>query len=275
MTGQPAKPVRFGDLGVRVLSGVALAALASLDLLFGGIWVTVLAAVATALMLWELHRMVTGEGGLDPPAPALIVAGLAGVAAVAATSVAGIAWGGALLGLGVLCLAGCAGDRTRFLWLAGGLVYIGIAMAYATVIRDTPRLGLAAVVWLILVVVAADVGAYFAGRSIGGPKLWPAVSPNKTWSGALGGLALAFLVAMLFATVIGWPVLPVAIIAIGVALASQAGDLLESTVKRHFGVKDASRLIPGHGGVMDRLDGLMGGLWFFALYDLLGGRLGG
>ena len=123
----------------------------------------------------------------------------------------------------------------------------------------------------VLVVVAADVGAYFVGRRVGGRKLWPAVSPGKTWSGAFGGLAAAVVVGLVFSwLVVGWHPWRMGSLSLGIAVCSQFGDLLESAVKRRFGVKDASRLIPGHGGVMDRLDGVMGGVWFFAICDALG-----
>jgi phosphatidate cytidylyltransferase len=264
------KDVRFADLGLRVVSGVALAALALLDLWLGGAWVAALAALATVLMLWELHRMVTGSGRADA---ALVVAAGSGAAAVLVTGPLGIAWGVVGLALGCV-LIGLVAERAAALWMAGGLAYAGFAMAYLSVIRDAAGFGLAAVLWLILVVVAADVGAYFAGRSLRGPKLAPRISPGKTWSGAVGGLVLAVAVGTLLAVALGWSPAVVAALSLGVGIASQIGDLIESAVKRRWDVKDASRMIPGHGGVMDRLDGIMGGLWFFALYHMLGGRLG-
>jgi phosphatidate cytidylyltransferase len=272
MTGDPPKTVRFGDLGLRVLSGVALAALALFDLWLGGVWVAALAALAAVLMLWELDRMVTGGGGWSRPAFVLLAA--AGAGAVLLTGAFTLVWGVVCLAIGSAIVA-AAMRRDHALWLGAGLVYIGFAMAYLIVIRDSPVLGLAAVLWLILVVVAADVGAYFVGRTIGGPKLWPRVSPGKTWSGAIGGLVLALVVGVATAAALGWSPTLVGAVSLGVGIASQVGDLLESAVKRRWSVKDSSRLIPGHGGVMDRLDGLMGGLWFFAIYDMVGGGLEG
>jgi phosphatidate cytidylyltransferase len=268
---RPAAPGRFGDLGLRVLSAIALAVLVSVDLWLGGIWVSGLAALAAVLMLWELHRMATGNGARL--APGLVLPATAAALAVFVTGTAGVLWGLVPLLLGAALTLAAARPGAR--WMASGLVYIGFAMAYVPVLRDDPGLGLAAIVWLIVVVAAADIGAYFAGRSIGGPKLWPRVSPKKTWSGALGGLAAGVLLGLAAAAAFDWPPALVAVLSIGVVIASQAGDLLESSVKRHFGVKDASQLIPGHGGVMDRLDGIVGGLWFFAVYDSLGGSLGG
>lgn len=271
MTGAPPSAGRFGDLPLRVLSSLALAALVLFDLWLGGLWVAALAALAAVLMLWELHRMVTGDG--RPLAMPLVLMAVFAAAGVFATALAGETWGFRTLVLGALVVAVAA--RERAAWWIGGLLYIGFAMAYVPVIRDDPVLGLAGVIWLVLVVAAADIGAYFAGRTLGGPKLWPKVSPKKTWAGAIGGLVFALVVALAFGAAMGWRMATAAGLSIGVAVASQAGDLMESAVKRRWGVKDASRLIPGHGGLMDRLDGLVGGLWFFALYDILGGSLGG
>ncbi len=118
--------------------------------------------------------------------------------------------------------------------------------------------GFLSIIWAAMVVIAADVGGYFAGRTIGGPKLWPAVSPNKTWAGLLGGIALAFLVGGMFSgATTGTYFYQVCTVSALAALLAQAGDLAESALKRHFGVKDAGTLIPGHGGLLDRLDGHM------------------
>jgi phosphatidate cytidylyltransferase len=271
MSAAPPKPVRFGDLGLRLVSGLALAALALVDVWLGGYWLGALAALAAALMLWEYHRIVTGDRSFG--APALAALALAGAGAVLATMTLGLPYGAAAILLGLVAAPAAARPEDRA-WLAAGLVYIGLAMCFLSMLRDSPALGLAAVVWLVLVVVAADVGAYFVGRLLGGPRLWPAVSPGKTWSGALGGLGLAVAVGVGVGQALGWSLGRTGLLSAAVAVASQAGDLLESAVKRRFGVKDASRLIPGHGGLLDRLDGVMGALWFFAVYDLLGGGFG-
>lgn len=275
MTSDTSASSRFADLGPRVASAIVLAAIALLDVWVGGGWIVALAAVAAALMLWELHRMVVrpGGGGGVALSPGLVVLTLAGAGTVVATAVWGLGIGIAVLLVGAAATALACGAGARG-WLMAGLVYIGLAMAYLTVLRHNELLGFPMVLWLVLVVVAADVGAYFAGRMIGGAKLWPAVSPGKTWSGALGGLAAALVVGLLFGMTQGWALLRLAGLSLAVAVASQLGDLLESAVKRHFGVKDASRLIPGHGGVMDRLDGVMGAIWLFAFYDLAGGGFG-
>jgi len=125
-------------------------------------------------------------------------------------------------------------------------------------LRAVEPFGFLSIVWAALVVVSADVGGYFAGRSIGGPKLWPRVSPKKTWAGLGGGVVLAFFVGGLFSwATTGTYFYQVCVVSMVAAVVAQGGDLAESALKRHFGVKDASSLIPGHGGALDRLDGHM------------------
>ena len=261
---------RFGDLGTRVISGLVLAAIAVAAIWAGGVWAVALVAVALCLMLWELHRMVTGDGSWRAPVPLVLC--VAGVFAAVLAAGAGLVWGLACLLPGAVVahvLAPKGGDV-----LAAGLIYTGGALAALLAFRFAPDGGLV-ILWLVLVVAAADIGAYFTGRSLGGPKLWPAVSPGKTWSGAAGGLAAAATASLALALAFGWSAGPALLLGIGVAIASQGGDLLESALKRHYGVKDASALIPGHGGVMDRLDGVMGGAWFYAVWSLIGPGVNG
>lgn len=271
MSGAAPRPVRFADLGRRLASGLVLAAVALLGLWAGGAWVVAFVAVALVLMLWELHRMVTASP--DIAVPSLVVPAIGGVAALVATFVSGPPVGLPLLLVAAVAVA--IACRPWSAWMTAGFLYMTLGMGALIVFRERDPEGVLLILWLVLVVVAADVGAYFVGRRVGGPKLWVAVSPGKTWSGALGGLAFAGLTGVLFATAVGWSPVRVGLLSLGIAVFSQAGDLLESAVKRRFGVKDASRLIPGHGGVMDRLDGIMGGVWFFAIADVLGaGALG-
>jgi phosphatidate cytidylyltransferase len=139
-----------------------------------------------------------------------------------------------------------------------GVPYVGLAAASLVWLRFDPAAGRGNVLFVVLMVWASDIGAYLVGRLVGGPKLAPAISPGKTWSGAVGGVALAVAVAGLIAAAGGgaWTVRTVAVAAL-LSLVSQAGDLLESALKRYFGVKDSGRLIPGHGGLLDRLDGML------------------
>lgn len=143
-------------------------------------------------------------------------------------------------------------------WQPGGLFYAGLSTISLSAIRGEDSLGFIAMLFVFVVVWATDILAYFVGRAIGGPKLAPRISPGKTWSGAIGGtvsgVAGGLLVAMAHFQDVGlWVVL----VALALSIASQIGDLFESFIKRRFGVKDSSKLIPGHGGVMDRVDGLV------------------
>lgn len=143
-------------------------------------------------------------------------------------------------------------------WILFGVFYIGIPSYALLHIRSYPEMGFETVIWTFLLVWAADTGAYFAGRSIGGPKLAPNISPNKTWAGLIGGVGAAGVIGLLVSLVLDLQnVIPLIILSMFLGLVSQGGDLLESWVKRKFDKKDAGALIPGHGGVLDRVDGLL------------------
>jgi phosphatidate cytidylyltransferase len=143
-------------------------------------------------------------------------------------------------------------------WIAAGIIYAGALFVAVTALRGDPALGLPAIFFLFAIVWAADVFAYFTGRALGGPKLAPSISPKKTWSGMVGGLVGAMIAGLGVLMLFGVPVGAMhALIAMVLALASVAGDLFESGFKRLFAVKDSGRLIPGHGGFMDRLDGFI------------------
>jgi phosphatidate cytidylyltransferase len=147
---------------------------------------------------------------------------------------------------------------TTVLWEAGGVVYAGVAFVGPVLLRRDPVWGLTALLFLFAVVWATDILAYLVGRAAGGPLLWPRLSPNKTWAGAVGGLAGGVAAGTLVAYASGGTSVPVAgVLALILSVVAQGGDLFESAVKRRFGAKDASGLIPGHGGVMDRLDGFL------------------
>lgn len=223
----------------------------------GGWWTVALTALAAAAMGWEFRAILAhGAGGFsarDAFFPA---------AAAAAPPVAYAAGGGAvaaLIGAGVAL--GLLLDRRPardWRFSAAGLPIIASAVAAFVLLREQPQFGLITIIWLVLIVVASDVGGYFFGRLIGGPKLAPRISPKKTWSGLLGGVGLAFCVGAVFS----WATTKtyaaeVCTVSMLAALVAQGGDLAESMLKRRFGVKDASKLLPGHGGALDRLDGLM------------------
>jgi phosphatidate cytidylyltransferase len=141
--------------------------------------------------------------------------------------------------------------------LPAGIPYVGLGGIALVWLRSDAAVGFGNVLFVILLVWASDIGAYVVGRMVGGPKLAPRISPGKTRSGAVGGLASSMLIGAIVCLVLGGPVWWAALVAGLLGVVSQAGDLLESAVKRHFGVKDSGGLIPGHGGLLDRLDGVL------------------
>jgi len=179
----------------------------------------------------------------------------------------------AVLALGLVAVALLSGERRR--WTTAGFLYAAAAeIASILVRRDEPD-GLIALIFVLLVVWGTDIGGYFAGRGIGGPKLWPRVSPKKTWAGAIGGFAVSLAIAFGFAAFGVGQASPLLVLAAVLSTASQLGDLLESAVKRRFGVKDSSHIIPGHGGLMDRLDGYVAAIVLAAVLGILRGGMDG
>jgi len=248
---------RWHDLAPRIASGVALAAGGALVLWLGG-WVFTLAACAICgVMVWEAARM------FDAPAP-MQDGALAAVAMFLAVMLPGL-FVLPLLAASALVAAGRAG-RDKGLCLG---FHLGLLLCVLALIVLRNDAGLAVALWLVAVVVATDVAGYFAGRIFGGPKFWPAISPKKTWSGTIAGWVAAAAVGAAFATPTGagMALVPVSVL---VAFAGQMGDIAESAVKRRAGVKDSSTLLPGHGGLLDRFDALMGAAAVSVLLWLLG-----
>lgn len=243
----------MSDLGPRIASGLVLAAI-TLALNYAGLaWFAGLVLAVGLVMSWEWGRVV-GRGELDA---ALIVHGLA-VAAAVALGVLGVPALGAvviLVAMGVVALVELG---RRPVISALGVAYVGLPAVALLWLRGDEPFGAGAVLLLLLVVWTSDTAAFAAGRSLGGPKLWPRVSPNKTWSGLAGALVGSALAGALFALVSGLGT-PACLAGKGVllGLVAQLGDLAESSLKRGFGVKDTSALIPGHGGFMDRADGMV------------------
>lgn len=239
----------------RILSGLVLAPIAIGAFVAGGWVFDGLVAIAAMLMSWEWVR-IAGNGVYG--ATGLVVSAIV-LAAIAAWIAGAAEYVLALTVLGVIaCLMIGRREAGRDVWwTAVGIVPITVAACSLMDLRDGPS-GLYHVLWLVGAVWATDIGAYVAGKLIGGPRLAPRISPNKTWAGLAGGMVLAGL----WGTAFGYATETTgsgAIIAMSVALApiSQAGDLGISVLKRRFGVKDASHIIPGHGGVLDRCDGLL------------------
>ncbi len=252
---------KWDDLAPRLFSAVAMVAIGALGVWLGGLWFHALIAIVVGLMVWELVGMLD-TGRSKSPIILTVVSGLASMIAIEipASLALPLLMMPSMLGLGRMERGGVTyAVFTAFILLAGyGLMSL----------RDD--FGLTWMVWLLLVVVVTDIAGYFAGRLIGGPKLWPRVSPKKTWSGTVAGWVGSSVVAMLFAGVTSAG-LGLIGVSIAVSMASQIGDIAESAIKRRAGVKDSSHLIPGHGGLLDRFDGMLGA----ALFIVIAGQLVG
>lgn len=250
---------RWDDLGPRIATGLALVAVGIIVISIGG-WVFALtAALVTGVMLWELVVMM----GERRQRNALSVAGLAVLAVLAARFLqapwlyfvlpAPVVLGAVLLHM----------NQRLYSVYALGILVAGFGLV---LFRDT--YGVVWLFWLVITVALTDVAGYFAGRMVGGPKFWPSISPKKTWSGIVAGWLAAVLVSLIFWSItdagrdIVW-------IAALLSFASQMGDIAESAVKRRVGVKDSSNLLPGHGGLFDRFDGLLGASLFMLLTALV------
>jgi len=177
------------------------------------------------------------------------------------------------VGAVILCWEWYTLCKPHFGWLLVGIPYIG-APTYALIfVRNAPDKGFETVLWIFVMVWAADTFAYAAGRTFGGPKLAPSISPNKTWSGLFGGVAGAGAVGAITALVLNHnSVIPLALVSAALGAISQGGDLMESWIKRRFGKKDAGSLIPGHGGLFDRVDGLLAAALVVALVSIISSK---
>jgi phosphatidate cytidylyltransferase len=179
----------------------------------------------------------------------------------------------AVLAIGLIATALISPERRN--WAAAGFFYAVAAQVASVLVRLDSAKGFLALMFVLLIVWVTDIGGYFAGRGIGGPKLWPRVSPKKTWAGAIGGFAASLAVAIGFSALGHGKTLPLLVLAAALSIAAQFGDLFESAVKRRFGVKDSSHIIPGHGGVMDRLDGFVAAIVLAAIFGYLRGGVDG
>jgi phosphatidate cytidylyltransferase len=249
---EPRRARIGADFTLRAAAGVTLMALALGVAWVGGFPFLAFWLLASAGVTWEWQRLVGGEREW-----ARVGAGVLALLAAAPFALNGAATGA----LVVLCagafLTGILADPPRRIWAGAGVLYAGALVVGLAMLRASPAYGLPAILWLFAVVWGTDVAAYFGGRMIGGPKLWPSVSPGKTWSGALTGLFLGALIGALLAVAVapsGVRLAPMLAVGLVVSAFSQLGDLFESAMKRRAGVKDSGQLIPGHGGLMDRLD---------------------
>jgi phosphatidate cytidylyltransferase len=249
MARMPAR----SELTLRVVSSAVLAPLAVALAYLGGWPFLVFWAIAACGIFWEWRAILRDPG----PTPKGL--GECAIAVAGASATAGRLGAAAVfLGLGIAAEAVLATTTQFRLWAAAGVLYAGSLLIACVLLRSDAQYGFVAIVLLFAVVWTTDIVAYFVGRMVGGPKLWTRVSPKKTWSGAVGGLAGAILAALAIAHYANLAnSLAVAALALVLSVASQAGDLFESAFKRRFGVKDAGHVIPGHGGIMDRLDGFL------------------
>ncbi|MBV9219802.1 MAG: CDP-archaeol synthase [Methylobacteriaceae bacterium] len=245
----------LADVLPRLASSVVLIAVALAATFYGGYWFGLAALVAAAGILFEWQNLVGG-----PNVGLRIGSGSIGLALAVYFSLDGNPhWALAALVAASLLLSLAAGPDRR-LWAAAGPLYAGIMLVSIAVLRSSEPFGFEAIIWLFAVVWGNDTMAYFAGRLVGGPKLWPRLSPSKTWAGTVVGVLCGALAGLAAGLALGpasgspWHYLA---LGLACALAALAGDLLESSIKRRFAVKDSSGLIPGHGGVMDRLDGFI------------------
>ena len=175
--------------------------------------------------------------------------------------------------LGLACVA-LVSQQLRP-WIATGFGYAAAAELASVLVRRDHEQGFTALIFILLVVWGSDIGGYFAGRGIGGPKLWPQVSPKKTWAGAVGGFVASLVMAGGFAAFGLGKSGPLLLLGAALSITSQFGDLFESAVKRRFGVKDSSQVIPGHGGLLDRLDGFVAAVVMAAIIGFLRGGVDG
>lgn len=239
----------FTDLRARALSGVVMAAIGIGAVWAGGLVFDLLVSALVGLMVWELTRMLDRDAAFGK-------AEAQGITAAVAILVFWLQLaGGFLLGAVVLTIALLAWRFPKDRAIAAGYLAL-ILFAGLGLMGLRSDFGMVWVLWLVLLVIGSDVAGYFAGRIIGGPKLWPRVSPKKTWSGTVAGWVLAALIAFAFMGPLGAGA-GLILASVLVAMAGQAGDIAESAIKRHAGVKDSSNLIPGHGGVLDRFDAMI------------------
>ncbi|NVD41225.1 phosphatidate cytidylyltransferase [Ensifer sp. HO-A22] len=243
------------ELKLRIASGVVLAAVALGATWFGGLAFQLL-SVAIALLVYYEWSTITGLAERDFQGNAFGWLSLAIIAALILLGNIGYSLPALLLVVVISVL--WVSLKKGSWWLPGGIVYAGLTGISLAALRGDDNPGLAATLFVFAVVWGTDILAYFVGRALGGPKLAPRISPGKTWSGAIGGTICGVL-AGTAAFMAYFPLqdLRIPMLALVLSVASQIGDLFESFIKRRFGVKDSSHLIPGHGGVMDRVDGLV------------------
>jgi phosphatidate cytidylyltransferase len=261
------------ELKLRIVSAIVLAAVVLAATVFGGLAFRLVAAGIALLIYYEWSTMTRlADWNFKTNAFGWLIVGSIAIDLVAGDGALSVPLlcGGAITA--VLCVI--LGNSSW--WLPGGIVYAGLSGISLAAIRGDNQAGLVATLFIFAVVWGTDILAYFVGRAIGGPKLAPRISPGKTWSGAIGGAvagvaASSILTLGVFSRVSLWTMA----LALLLSVSSQAGDLFESFIKRRFGAKDSSHLIPGHGGVMDRVDGLVFACFLVFLLTLVDAAMKG
>ncbi|MFU8863729.1 MAG: phosphatidate cytidylyltransferase [Rhodobacterales bacterium] len=261
---QPATSSKWEDLKTRTLSALLMIVVGAFDIWLGGVWFLALIALVCGLMIWELVRMLE-------PEKVMLARALGALAVVSVAVAVMVPVLGDVLALAAPIVAGAlliSTHRKVFVLYAPVIMLASYALVTARALED----GITWLVWLVLVVVITDIAGYFAGRMFGGPKFWPSISPKKTWSGTVAGWIGAGLLGLAFMSVTGvGPIL--VLVSMVTSFASQMGDIAESAIKRRVGVKDSSRLIPGHGGVLDRFDGLIGASLLVLIVLVISGQV--
>lgn len=264
----------LSGLRLRVLSAIVLAVPVLLAVYLGRPVFDVTLGLVALVMAFEWDRLCA-RGAVSvryDAASWTLAAAVAVVVTLAVCGLYGAAVWAAPAGFAALYTVARGIDRRAPLLLACGPLYIGLPLVALMWLRQAPEFGMATVFWLLAVVWATDTAALFVGRALGGPKLAPVISPNKTWAGFFGGLFGALLVSLAAALWLGvmslWPLLIAGVV---LSVVAQAGDLLESRIKRHLNVKDSGSVIPGHGGLFDRVDALLAAAPVLAVVYLLTG----
>jgi phosphatidate cytidylyltransferase len=276
VTGRRLAQAEPGRLRQRVVSALALLPIPLAAVWFGWPWLPLVTAAAAAVMAWEWGRLCQRIGSAAAeviPVRIVLVGVVVAPVATAALAEAVFAVGAALIGAGIVYWMACGAADIEPRWAALGTLWVALpCVAFLWLAREEVG-GRATLLWLLAAVWATDVGAYAFGRTLGGPRLAPRWSPRKTWAGLAGGMLCAALIGAATAHILGISsAVPLTLLSAGLAVVEQFGDLAESLAKRRFGVKDSGSLIPGHGGLLDRLDGLLAVLPTVALVTLIGGH---
>lgn len=252
-----AGSTQWADLKPRVISALIMAAVGLCVILIGG-WIFTLAiSIIAGVMIWEVMRMFMAPKAVSQAVlcgfavflsailPALLVVPILGAAVIVTASNV---------------------ERDKGLFVGYALWVLFACFGFILLRHEA---ALTWMLWLVLIVIGTDIAGYFAGRMFGGPKFWPAISPKKTWSGTAAGWVVAALIGVIFTGPTGTGI-GFVIVSVILSFSSQMGDIAESALKRRMGVKDSSDLIPGHGGFLDRFDGMMGASVVFALFWVIG-----